>query len=196
MSPRGLDKCMSVRALFALLLLNAGPGTILAAQSGSREFVEVTIGYNGVNWNVLNKAERYEEGSPFALLAFGRQPDASRSLLAAFHVGLLTVAGGDAACSPTPLGGCGRDNPLGSIIAITVGARPLTSLWRALELSAGPAVIGRNEGGITFGLLAVGRIGLPPGTYLSPGLAVHGILTPIDGTVLFAGGLGLSLRTW
>lgn len=187
---------MSVRTLLALLLLNAGYGPMLGAQSSSREFVEVTIGYNGVSWNVLNEGQRYEEGSPFALLAFGRQPDTRRSLMAAFHVGLLTVAGGDAGCPVTALGGCGRDNPIGSIIAITVGARPLTSLWRALELTAGPALIGRNEGGITFGILTVGRIGVPPGTYLSPGLAFHGILTPIDGTVLFAGGLGFSLRTW
>ena len=187
---------MSLRTLFALLLLNAGSGTMLAAQSRSREFVDVTIGYNGLIWNVPDNGERYEEGNAFALLAFGRQPDTSRSLMAAFHIGLLTVAGGDAGCQVTPLGGCLRDNPLASIMAITVGARPLTSLWRALELTAGPALVGRNEGGITFGILAVGRIGLPPGTYLSPGVVIHGIVAPVDGTVQFAAGLGFSLRTW
>lgn len=181
----------------ALLVLNVGTGSVLGAQSRSNAFTDLTVGSNFQVSNFPINGEYYEAGQGFAFLAFGSQQDENRSLEAALHFGLFAVLGGDDACDLTPLGGCYRDYPFGDIIAITVGARPLTSPWRAFELTAGPAVVGLLDGrGTTYGALTVGRIGLPPGRYLSPGLALHGFVAPIDGTFVFAAGFGFSLRTW
>ena len=193
----GQDIRMRLRALVALLLLNAGTGTVVGAQSRSNAYMDVSIGANALLGSPPYNGEYYDnEGSVFVLLAFGGQPNESRSFMGALHVGLLTMASGDDSCRLTPLGGCYRDFPLGGMIAITVGGRPLTSPWRVLELTAGPALVGQVDNGTSFGALAVGRIGLPPGNYLSPGLAFHGIVTGVHGAVVFSAGVGLSLRTW
>lgn len=188
---------MRLRALIVPLLLTTGTGSRAVAQSQSNAFVDFTVGGNFLFSKAPINGEYYEAGQGFALLAFGNQPDENRPVVAALHFGLYAVLPGDDECERTPLGGCYRNYPLWSVIAITVGARPLTSLWRVFELTAGPALVGlRDGGGETFGILTVGRIGLPPGRYLSPGLALHGIIAPIEGTFVFAGGLGFSLRTW
>lgn len=187
---------MGMRTLIAILLLNAGTGTLLGAQSRSNAFVDFTIGSNVLVGNAPANGEVYEGGDGFAFLAFGNQPDVDRPLVAALHLGLFAVLGRTAQCEITPLGGCYQDYPFGTFIAITVGARPLSSPWRMFELTAGPALVGVLEGGNSFGVLTVGRIGLPPGRYLSPGLALHGFIAPVDGTFVCAAGVGFSLRSW
>jgi hypothetical protein len=186
-----------VRALVLILLLHTGNASLLAAQSGSNPFLEVTIGANVLLGSSPYGDEYYEEGGmPFLVVAFGNQPAANRPLLGVLHAGILTVAGGDDQCDLTPLGGCYHDFPFGGLIAITVGARPVTPWWDLLELTAGPALLSLIGNSHTFGVLTVGRIGLPPGRYLSPGLAFHGIVAPVRGSLLFTAGVGLSLRTW
>ena len=188
---------MNVRALIPILLLQTGNASLLAAQSRSNAFMDVTIGANVLLGGARHGDDYYETGGmPFAVVAIGNQPDANRALLGVLHAGVLTVVGGDDECDPTPLGGCYRDFPLGGMIAITVGGRPLTPWWDFLELTAGPAFISPIGSGATFGVLTVGRIGLPPGRYLSPGIAFHGIVAPVRGSLLFTAGVGLSLRTW
>ena len=187
---------MSVRILVALLLLNAGTGTSLGAQSHAKAYVDLTVGTNLSIGRLPISGEYYERAHGFALLAFGNQPDANRPLIAALHVGLFVMLGGDDQCDRTPLGGCWQDFPFGPIIAITVGGRPVKSVWRAFEVTAGPALVGLSPSGMSFGVLAVGRFGVPPGWYLSPGLAVHVLAAPVGGAFAFATGLGLSLRTW
>ena len=185
--------------LLLLLLLHAGAGTVVDAQSRSRSYIEVTIGGSALVGYLPFNGEHYRRRSGHGLVAFGHQGDVTRSLLAALHVGLLTApTGSDGWCRATPLGGCLQEYPLGGIVAITIGGRSLESLWRYVELTAGPAVVvPYNTGtGTTIGLFSVGRIGTPPGFYLSPGLSFHGIVTPMDGTVMFAAGVGVSLRTW
>jgi hypothetical protein len=187
---------MRARTFVALLVLNAGCATALGAQSRSNAFIDVTAGaYVLRTFTPLNGGYD-EDGNLVAFLAFGNQPDASRPLLAALYFGLFPVLGSNTSCDFTPLGGCLRDSPLGTVIAITVGARPLTSPWSALELTAGPALFGALTTRNSFGILTIGRIGLPPGRYLSPGLALHAIVAPYDGDLVFAGGFGFSLRTW
>ena len=188
---------MRLRTLVAVLLLNAGTGTVLSAQSRSNAFVDLTVGSNFLVSSVPISGQYYESGHGAAFLSFGNQPDENRSLIAALHLGLFLVLGGDDSCDPTPLGGCWRAYPFFGIIAVTVGGRPLTSPWKALELTAGPAFVALADGGQnSFGILTVGRIGLLPGRYLSPGLALHGFVAPIDGTFVISAGIGVSLRTW
>ena len=176
--------------------MNAGVGTVLGAQSRAHAYVDLTIGGNALITRSPINGEYYEPGHGFAILAFGNQPDSNRSLVAVLHLGAFLILGGDDACDVTPLGGCYRDFPFGGVIAVTVGGRPVTSLWRGLELTAGPAFVAGRPAGGSLGVLTTGRIGTPPGRYLSPGLAFHVLATPIDGTFVLAGGLGFSLRTW
>lgn len=188
---------MRLRTLVAVLLLNAGTGTVLSAQSRSSAFVDLTVGSNFLVSSVPISGQYYESGHGAAFLSFGNQPDENRSLVAALHLGLFLVLGGDDSCDPTPLGGCWRDYPFFGIIAVTVGGRPLTAPWNALELTAGPAFVAlADDGEQSFGILAKGRLGLPPGRYLSPGLALYGFAAPIDGRVVISAGIGVSLRTW
>jgi hypothetical protein len=186
---------MNHRILSTLVLLSAGTTVPLGAQSRATAYVDLTVGSNVVIGNVPTD-RRYEGGFGFAFLAFGNQPDVNRSLVAALHFGLFAILGSDASCRPTQLGGCYQDYPFGGLIAVTVGGRPITSPWRVLELTAGPALVGVLDGGNSLGALVAGRIGLPPGKYLSPGLALHGFVAPIDGVFVFEGGVGFSLRTW
>ena len=192
----GVWMSMNVRILVAFIMLNVGANVPVAAQSRSHAFVEFTIGSNFLVGNTPVNGEQYEAGHGFGFLAFGNQPDANRSLVAALHFGLFAVLGSHASCNTPPLGGCDQDYPFSNFIALTVGGRPLTSPWSAFELTAGPALVGVLGDEQSFGLLAVGRVGLPPGRYLSPGLALHGFVAPIDGTFVFAAGVGFSLRTW
>ena len=188
---------MKLPALILILLLQTGSTSLLAAQARSNAFMDVTIGANVLLGGARHGDEYYETGGmPFAVVSFGNQPDANRPLLGVLHAGILTVASGDDECDLTPLGGCYRDFPFGGLIAITVGGRPVTPWWDFLELTAGPAFIDLIGEGATFGVLTVGRMGLPPGRYLSPGIAFHGIVAPGHGSVLFTAGVGLSLRTW
>ena len=187
---------MRLRTLAVLLLVNTGAGTALGAQSRANAYVDFTLGTNALITRIPINGQYYEGGHGFGFLAFGNQPDANRPLVAALHLGLFAVLGDDAMCDVTPLGGCYRDFPFGSLIAITVGSRPVNSPWRVLELTAGPALLGVLESEPSFGGLAVGRIGFPPGRYLSPGIAVHILAAPVDGALVFATGLGFSLRTW
>ena len=187
---------MGIRTLIAILLLNSGTAMMLGAQSRADAYTDLTVGSNFLISEPPINGEYYEKGQGFAFLAFGNQPDVSRPLVAALHFGLFAVLGGDDECETSPLGGCVRNYPFGSIVAVTVGVRPVTSVWRVLELTAGPALVGVRGGGSSFGALLIGRLGRPPGGYLSPGLALHGYVAPIDGTFVFAGGLGFSLRTW
>jgi hypothetical protein len=187
---------MTVRTLVLILLLYAGNASRVDAQGRSNAFVDVSVGANTLVAPFTG--DHYEAASLFAFLAFGNQPDANRSLLAAVHVGMLTFRmGGMDTCHLLPLGSnCRRHYPLGGVVAITVGGRPRTPLGRFAELTAGPAIVVPYQGATTVGLLTVGRIGLPPGRYLSPGLAFHGLITGVRGDVLFSTGVGLSLRTW
>lgn len=190
---------MSVRTVLAVFLVFAGTGTLAEAQTRARAYVDVSISGTALVGRVPFNDEYYDPtASGLALLAFGHQPDVNRPLLAALQVGLFlgVVGGTDGWCRPTPLGGCYQQFPLGAIVALTVGGRPITSRRRFAELTAGPAVVVLNNGGASVGLLSVARIGLPPGFYLSPGLAFHALVTPIHGTVMFVAGVGVSLRTW
>jgi hypothetical protein len=190
---------MSSSRLLFLLVLSSGTWTPVEAQSRSRSYIEVTIGGSALVGHAPFNGEHYRRRSIHALVALGHQADVTRTLVAALHVGLLTApTGSDGWCRPTPLGGCLQEYPLGGLVALTIGGRPLQSLWRHLELTAGPAVVVpyHTGTGTTIGLFAVGRLGTPPGFYLSPGLSFHGIVTPMDRTVMFAAGLGVSLRTW
>ena len=188
---------MKLRFLLAVPWLHIATGTWADAQSRSRPFIEVSVAGSRLLGHTPSNGAVYRRGSLHALLAIGHQPDVSRSLMAALHVGLLGVPSGSTACHSTPLGGCLQDYPLFGIVALTIGGRPFDSYWRFVELTAGPAFIipGNSDGG-TVGMLAVGRIGVPPGFYLSPGLTFHGIVTPVDRTVMFVAGVGVSLRTW
>ena len=118
--------------------------------------------------------------------------------MAALQAGFfLSSVGGSAAwCRPTPLGGCFENYPLSGIVSLTIGGRPLTSRWRFVELMAGPAVVRQYVGGNSLGGIAVARVGTPPGTYLSPGVAIQAIVAPIEGALIGTIGLGFSLRTW
>lgn len=184
------------RTLVAFVL---GAASIpVRAQDRSRPYVEVTLGANALLGNGPLNGEYYYRGAPTVLLAFGTQPDSTRAFMTAFHVGLLNALGfsqGDV-CRFTPLGDCYQQYPLGGIIAITAGGRPLTAPWRFLELTAGPAYIGHYGGSSSFGALAVARLGQGPGHYLAAGLSILGVVTTVDGNLVFAGGLGFSLRTW
>lgn len=188
---------MRQRTLIAFLSLNAANSTFVGAQDGSRAYVDVTLGANFLLRNGPFDGEYYDRGAPTALLAFGTQPDSTRSFLAVFHLGLLDALGaGSDVCRFTPLGGCYRQYPLAGIVALTAGGRLLTAPWRFLEITGGPAYLGHYEGGHSYGALAVGRIGHGPGHYLAAGLTFLGLVTTFDGHLLFATGLGFSLRTW
>jgi hypothetical protein len=194
-----VTKSMSVRTVLAVFLVFAGTGTVADAQARARAYVDISISGTALVGRVpFNDAYYDPTSSGLVLLALGHQPDVNRPLLAALQVGLFlgVVGGSDGWCRPTPLGGCLQSFPLGAVVALTVGGRPLNSRRRFAELTAGPAVVAANDGGASVGLLAVARIGLPPGFYLSPGVAFHGLVTPIHGTVMFVAGVGVSLRTW
>ena len=186
---------MKMRAVIAILILSLGHVAVLDAQTRSRSYIEVSLGGSRLLGHAPSNGAVYERRSGYALAAIGHQADVNRSLIAALHVGLLGVPGGSTDCLLTPLGGCLQDYPLLGIVGLTIGGRPFDSPW--VELTAGPAFImpGNGDGG-TVGMLAVGRIGVPPGFYLSPGLTFHGIVTPVDRTVMFVAGVGVSLRTW
>ena len=138
----GSGLVMSSRRLLLLLVLNCGTWTSSEAQSRSRSYIEVTIGGSALLGYAPFNGEDYRRRSIHALIALGHQADVTRTLLAALHVGLLTApTGSDGWCRPTPLGSCLQEYPLGSLVALTIGGRPLQSLWRHLELTAGPAVV-------------------------------------------------------
>jgi hypothetical protein len=191
----GVTIDVSRRIVVALLLLNVGT-TTLEAQSRSHAFIDASIGGNVLLANVPANDRRYEKAPVFAFLAIGNQGDENSSLFGALHLGLLAVTGSDTGCGVPPLGGCDREFPVGGLAAITVGGRPLDGLRNALEAGAGPALMLLQDGEMSFGALATGRVGLPRGRYLSPGLMIHVIAAPVDGTMIFAAGVGLSLRTW
>lgn len=188
---------MKMHAVVAFLLTSLGHAAVLDAQTRSRSYIEVSLGGSRLLGHVPSNGAVYERRSGYGLLAIGHQADVNRSLIAALNVGLLGVPSGSTDCRLTPLGGCLQEYPLLGIVGLTIGGRPFDSPWRFVELTAGPAFImpGNGDGG-TVGMLAVGRIGVPPGFYLSPGLTFHGIVTPIDRTVMFVAGVGVSLRTW
>jgi hypothetical protein len=188
---------MRARTLVSVLVLNATGSTLVSAQDRSLAYMDVTLGASSLNRSGPFDGEYHYRSAPLALLAFGAQPDSTRSFLAAVHVGLLNVipSGGDV-CRFTPLGGCYQPYPLSGIVAVTVGGRPLTAPWRFVELTGGPAYIGHDEGGNSFGALAVARLGQAPGHFLAAGITLLGLVTTIDGNLVFAGGVGFSLRTW
>jgi hypothetical protein len=189
---------MRIRVVTAILLY-ACTGTAGGAQVRARFYVDVSLSGTALVGNAPFNGEYYDPTtSGLALLALGHQADVSRPLVATLHAGffLSSVGGSFAWCRPTPLGGCYENYPLSGIIALTVGARPLTSLRRFVELTAGPAVVRQYVGGNSLGALAVARVGTPPGTYLSPGVAVQAIVAPIRGALIATIGFGLSLRTW
>ena len=190
---------MRIRAGAAFLLLYAYTGTVAGAQVRARYYVDVSVSGTALMGNMPFNGEYYDPTtSGLLLLAFGHQADVGRRLAAALHAGFFmsAVGGSTAECRPTPLGGCLQNFPLGGMIALTVGGRPLTSPWRFVELTAGPTVIRQYEGGNSLGALAIARVGTPPGTYLSPGVAIHAIAAPLRGALIGTIGIGLSLRTW
>ena len=188
---------MRARALVVLIVLNAATSTLVGAQGRSRGYLDVTLGANALLRNGPFNGEYYYRAAPTLLLAIGTQPDSTRSFMAAFHVGLLdAIGGGSDVCRFTPLGGCYEQYPLGGVVGVTVGGRPLNTPWRFVEFTAGPAYIGHYEGGSSFGLLAVSRLGHAPGHYLAAALSLLGVATTVDGHPVFAAGLGISLRTW
>jgi hypothetical protein len=185
---------MGARVFVVFVLLQVSAAS-LDAQSRGNAFADFTVGAN-LSIGTLPPDRASNNGGPtYAFLAFGNQPDANRPLIAALHLGLNVVMGSHAGCEGMPLGGCLREFPFGPLVAITVGARPM-KLSTLIEVTAGPALVGINPTGMTFGMLAVGRLGTPPGRYLSPGLAIHLLAAPVDGSIAVATGLGFSLRTW
>lgn len=188
---------MRARTLIPLLVLNAASSTLVSAQDRSLAYMDVTLGASFLLTNGPFNGKYYYRAGPTALLAFGTQPDSTRPFLAALHLGLLNAMGaGSDVCRFTPLGGCYETFPLSGIVAVTVGGRALTAPWRFVELTAGPAYIDHDEEGSSFGALAVGRLGHAPGHYLAAGLSLLGVVTTVDGNLVFVGGLGFSLRTW
>jgi hypothetical protein len=197
-SEAGVRFGMRIRGDATFLVLCLCTATVAGAQV-RRFYVDVSVSGTALVGNAPFKGEYYDPTtSGLALVSFGHQPDVTRRLVAALHAGffLSAVGGSTAQCRPTPLGGCLQNFPMSGIIALTVGGRPLTSRWRFVELTAGPAVVGQYTGGNTLGALAVARVGTPPGTYLSPGVAIQAIVAPIRGALIGTIGFGLSLRTW
>lgn len=187
---------MSVRWVFVLFLV-FGSVVPLHAQQRSRAYVDVTLGANFLLKTGPFDGEYYFRWAPTLLLGLGTQPDTSRSFVAAFHIGMLNaVPSASDVCHYTPSGGCLQWYPFTGILAITAGGRPLTGPRRFLELTGGPAYIGGFERDGSFGAIFVGRAGRGPGHYLAAGLSLLGVVTTIDGHLVFTGGLGLSLRTW
>jgi hypothetical protein len=181
---------------FAVLVLNIACATLVSGQDRSRGYMEVTLGANFLLKDGPYDGVYYDRGAPTAILAFGTQPDTSRSFVGAILVGLLNaIPSASDVCRFTPevpLGGCYQDHPLSGIVAVTAGGRPLTGPWRFLELTVGPAYIG----GSSAGAIAIARTGHAPGHYVSVGLSFLGVLTMIDGHPALTGGVGFSLRTW
>jgi hypothetical protein len=181
-----------MRIQASLILMLSCTATV-GAQSRGNAFADFTVGANLSIGTLPVDRTSYGGGPTYVYAAVGNQPDANRPLIAALHLGINVVMGSHAGCDLVPLGGCLREFPFGPLIAITVGARPARSL---VELTAGPALIGLHASGMAFGAMAVGRIGLPPGQFLSPGVAIHVLAAPTDGAMVIATGIGFSLRTW
>jgi hypothetical protein len=183
------------RLLTFLLLLNAGTAAVLDAQARSRAFVDVSVGPSYRAGAESIKRQYYERGSGSGLISFGAQPDVARAFIIALRGGFIGLPSGGDDCRLTPDGGCYQHFPYTGVIALTAGAR-LPSASSALEVTIGPSLSGQFEGGSSYALLVAGRLGTPPGSYFSIGVAFFGVLTTIEGTPVPAGGLGINLRSW
>ena len=185
------------RLISALMLLNAVTGTMLGAQTRSRAFLELMFGGTTLVGQEPFHGEYYKQNTnALLLLTFGLQPNTGRALVTSLELGFLGIPLGDDSCRITPLGGCAAGYPTTGVIAALAGVRPLTSPWRFVELTAGPALIGQSGKGTPIGAVAKARTGSPPGTYLSPGIALYGIAKVVDGGLLFGVGAGVGFRTW
>jgi hypothetical protein len=186
------------RLLVVVLLLSAGAATAVGAQVRSKAWFESTFGGTALVGDEPFRGEYYKRNSDvLMLLTFGLQPDVRRFLVTSLELGFLGIPLGDDSCRITPLGDCtGTTYPFNGVIAIMAGGRAITSPWRFVEVTAGPALIGQSGEGNPIGALGKVRIGSPPGTYLSPGIAMYGITKVSNGGLIFGIGAGVSLRTW
>lgn len=190
---------LNTRLLFSLVLLNVGSGSILRAQPQSRSFLDLTYGGTALVGSEPFHGEYYKHNTNMLLLlSIGQQPDINRAFVASLELGFLGIPLEDDSCRLAPSGACTSSNyPFAGVIAATMGGRPIRSPWRFVELTAGPALIGQSGGGgRPLGAIAKARLGSPPGSYLSPGIALYGIAKVVEGGLLFGVGAGIGVRTW
>jgi hypothetical protein len=182
---------LRARVFISFMLLDAATGRVVEAQAQPTAFVDVSFGPSVRGGAESIKGEYYHRSSGWGLVSLGGQPAIDRSLIVALRGGFLGLPSWGDDCRLTPTGGCYQEFPFAGVIALTAGVRR-----SALEMTVGPSFSGRFENGSSFGLLAAGRIGTPPGSYFSIGLAFYGIVTTIEGTPVPAGGLGINVRSW
>ncbi|NUQ12827.1 MAG: hypothetical protein HUU26_10990 [Gemmatimonadaceae bacterium] len=174
---------------YGALLLTAT--TPLPAQR-PHAFAEVSFGpTRGVG------GQSYHTRSSFAMmLAVGAQAHSDRSFMFAVHAGLWGTHGDDR-CPAMGPSGCLPQFPIGRVLALTVGARPLGGTRMPVELLAGPALVSAVEaGGTETGVLVQLRLGTAPGAGLSPGVLLQGLAVRMDGSTLAAGAVAFGVRFW